>query len=178
MEEIKTKELTIARVWVNIKSRAIVETSIATVIAIAVPALLAHTPQNQFIVGPIVNAVLFWIVLRVGITNALFIAVIPSMIALFRGMLPPTAAMVIPFIILGNCAMILAFSYLKTSLWLRVVASSILKTLVIFLPALLLFNLSSTISFMMSWPQLLTAIVGGFIAVKLSGYLSGKGNNT
>ncbi|MFH1183231.1 MAG: hypothetical protein V1690_03140 [Candidatus Moraniibacteriota bacterium] len=165
MGEIKTNELAIARVWVNIKSRAIVETSIATVVAVIVPALLAHTPQNQFIVGPIVNAVLFWVALRVGITNALFIAVIPSLIALFRGMLPPTAAMFIPFIILGNCAMILAFSLIKSKLWLRVAASSVLKTLVIFLPTWLLLNLSSPVSFMMSWPQLVTAIVGGLIVV-------------
>jgi hypothetical protein len=176
--ENNNKELAIARVWVNIKSRAIAETSIATVIAVIVPAILAHTPQNQFIVGPIVNAVLFWVALRVGITNALFIAVIPSLIALFRGMLPPTAAMVIPFIILGNCTMILVFTLIKSKLWLRVLASSVLKTLVIFLPAWLLFNLSSTVSFMMSWPQLLTAVVGGFIAVKLSGYLNSRGSNT
>jgi len=176
--ETKTTELAISRVWVNLKSRAVVETAIATVIAVITPALLAHTPQNQFIVGPIVNAVLFWVALRVGVTNALLIAVLPSLIALFRGLLPPTAAAVVPFIILGNCALILTFSLIKTNLWFRVIAGSVVKTLIIFLPVWLFLNSSSLVSFMMSWPQLLTAIIGGFIAVKFSGYLSSKGSNT
>ena len=173
---MNTKEFAITQVWVNLKSRAIVATSIATIIAVIVPALLAHTPQNQFIVGPIVNAVLFCVAFRVGVTNALFIAVIPSLIALFRGLLPPTAAAIIPFIILGNCVMILAFTYIKSSLWMRVIASSILKTLVIFLPVWLVFNSSSIVSFMMSWPQLVTAIIGGFIAIKLNAVISNKNN--
>lgn len=169
LENILTQPL------VDIRFRALTETLIATVILVIIPAIFAHTPQNQFIVGPIVNAVLFWIVLRVGVTNALFIAVIPSLIALFRGMLPPTAALVIPFIILGNCAMILAFAFVGTwhrhvqeqsaALFLRVILASVIKTLIIFLPAWLLLNLSSSVLFMMSWPQLVTAIVGGAIVI-------------
>ena len=164
----KIIEKTLALPLVNLKSRALTETFIAMLIAVIVPAILAHTPQNQFIVGPIVNAVLFWVAFRVGVTNALFIAVIPSLIALSRGMLPPTAAAAIPFIVLGNCAMILTFAFLKTQLWLRIIASAAVKTLVIFLPVLILLNLLSQISFMMSWPQLVTALVGGFIAITLS----------
>lgn len=168
MDTKKPEEMIKARVWVNIRSRAIIETFIATVIAVVVPALLAHTPQNQFIVGPIVNAVLFWVAWRIGITNALFIAVIPSLVALFRGMLPLAAAPIIPFIILGNCAMILAFTLSKSRFWLRVVVGSVLKTLVIFLPAWLLLNLSSTVLFMMSWPQLVTAVAGGFAVIGIT----------
>ncbi|MBM3256401.1 MAG: hypothetical protein FJZ04_02960 [Candidatus Moranbacteria bacterium] len=154
--------------FVNVKSRAIVETVICTIIAVVFPAIFAHAPQNQFIVGPIVNAVLFWVALRVGITNALFIAVIPSLIALFRGLLPPTSAPVVPFIILGNCAMILAFSFLKSRIWLGVFAGSTIKTLVIFLPVWLFLNSSPPVTFMMSWPQLVTAIVGGFVVIILN----------
>ena len=166
----KIAELALKQTWVNINSRAVTETAIATVIAVIVPALLAHTPQNQFIVGPIVNAVLFWVALRVGLTNALFIAVIPSLIAIFRGMLPPQAVVIIPFIILGNCAMILSFVFVGTRHWrvrtghalfLRVILASILKSLIIFLSAWLLLNLPPVVTFMMSWPQLVTAIVGG-----------------
>jgi hypothetical protein len=164
----KIAEFALSQTWVNLKSRAIVETAVCTVLAVVFPAVFAHTSQNQFIVGPIVNAILFWVALRVGLTNALFIAVIPSMIALFRGLLPPTAAAVVPFIILGNCVMIAVFSYLKTILWLRVAASSIMKSLVIFLPVLLFLNSSPLVTFMMSWPQLVTALIGGFAVIKLN----------
>lgn len=153
---------------INIRSRAIVETAIATTIAIIVPAILAHTPNNQFIVGPIVNAILFWVAFRVGLTNALFIAIIPSLMAIFRGMLPPNAALIVPFIILGNCVMILTFYSLKTKLWLRVVASSVLKSLTIFLPVFLFLNSSPAVTFMMSWPQLATAFVGGAIFILIN----------
>jgi len=170
MEKIKTAVA--ANVLANVKSRAIVETAVATVAAVLIPAIFAHTPQNQFIVGPIVNAILFWVALRVGLTNALFIAVIPSLIALFRGLLPPTAAAVVPFIILGNCAMIVAFTYIKTNLWIRVAASSIIKSLIIFLPVLLILNSSPLVTFMMSWPQLVTAFIGGFAVIKLNKFIS------
>jgi len=168
----KIKEAIVGNIFINIKSRALAETAVCTVMAVVFPAIFAHTPQNQFIVGPIVNAILFWVALRVGLTNALFIAVIPSLIALFRGLLPPTAAVVVPFIILGNCAMITVFSYLKTKLWLRVVVSSITKSLVIFLPVFLFLNSSPLITFMMSWPQLVTALIGGFAVIKLNRYFA------
>jgi len=164
----KIKEAVVSNVFVNLKSRALAETAVCTITAAVFPAIFAHTPQNQFIVGPIVNAILFWVALRVGLTNALFIAVIPSLIALFRGLLPPTAAAVVPFIILGNCAMIIAFASLKTSLWIRVTVSSIFKSLFIFLPVFFLLNSSSLVTFMMSWPQLVTALIGGFAVIKLS----------
>jgi len=165
----KIAELTISRAWVNINSRAAGETVIATVIVVIIPALLAHTPQNQFIVGPIVNAVLFWVALRIGLVNAIFIAVIPSLIALSRGLLPPQAAIMIPFIILGNCAMITTFWYFVRNKshagMLDIVISSIVKSLIIFLPVWLLLNLPPIVTFMMSWPQLVTAFVGGSIVV-------------
>jgi len=183
---------------VSFRSRAILETSIATVVAVIVPAILAHTPQNQFIVGPIINAILFWMALRVGIANALFIAVIPSMIALFRGMLPIQATTIIPFIILGNCVMILVFSLVGTrygvfgehgsmlsghsrvfgtryGAYLQIILAALAKTLVIALPAFFILNLPSTVSFMMSWPQLITAFVGGTIVIFINNRLSMKG---
>ena len=164
------------KTWVNFKARALTETAIATAIAVIVPALLAHTPQNQFIVGPIVNAVLFWVALRVGIVNAIFIAVVPSSIALLRGMLPPQAILAIPYIIAGNIAMIMTFSALagqfkkSVFLYFGVVASALVKTAVIFLPVLYLLKLTGVIAFMLSWPQLVTAVIGGFIVIKTQKY--------
>ena len=57
--------------------------------AVIFPALLAHTPQNQWITGTIVNAILFLAVWRVGLVNAAFVAALPSSIALFAVFSPP-----------------------------------------------------------------------------------------
>lgn len=168
VENVQTLSLT------NIRTRAIIETIIALAIAVITPALLAYAPQNQFVVGTIVNAVLFWVALRVGVVNALFIAVIPSLIALFRGLLPPVAVAVVPFIIFGNCALILAFSFIKANLWVRIAASSLIKSIVIFLPTFLFLESSPLVTFMMSWPQLITALAGGIIVVGLNSYLVKK----
>ncbi len=165
-----------SKTWMNVKTQALTETAIATTVAVIVPALLAHTPQNQFIVGPIVNAVLFWVALRVGIANAIFIAVVPSMIALLRGMLPPQAVLAIPYIIAGNIAMIMTFSLVVNQfkksvfLYFGVIAGALVKTAVIFLPVLYILKLTGVVAFMMSWPQLVTAIIGGLVVVRVQKY--------
>ena len=81
--------------------------------AILFPALLAHTPHNQWITGTIVNAILFLAVWRVGVVNAAFVAFLPSSIALLRGLLPAPMAILIPYIILANIILICVFYILK-----------------------------------------------------------------
>lgn len=179
MAQLKEKEAVAVwpRTWVNVKTRALAETAVATAVAVIVPALLAHTPQNQFIVGPIVNAVLFWVALRVGVVNAIFIAIIPSLMALFRGMLPPQAVLAIPYIITGNIAMIITFSALvgqakkRIFLYVGVIAGALVKTAVIFLPVLYILKLTGIVAFMMSWPQLATAIIGGLAVIGVQKYI-------
>jgi len=178
MSDNERLEKVLARPLANIQNQALVETAVCTVIAVVVPAVFAHTPSNQFIVGPVVNAILFWVALRVGIANALFIAVVPSLIALFRGLLPPSAAAAIPFIILGNCAMIITFVGIRRysvrehgcAMFLQIFLASLIKTLIIFLPVWLFLNSSSTVTLMMSWPQLATAMVGGFLVIVTNRY--------
>jgi len=166
------RSIALKKSLINVQSRALAETTIGMAIVVITPMLLAHTPGNQFIVGPIVNAVLIYLALRVGVGNAIMIAVIPSLIALFRGMLPPTAAALIPFIVMGNITLVSVFGYLKGSLIKRVTLSAIAKTLVIALPVWIGFNIAPVVKLMMSWPQLVTALAGGAIVIGINAYLS------
>jgi len=170
-KNVKAIEKVLVRKWVDVKSRAIAETAVAMGIAVSAPLFLAHTPNNQFIVGTIVNAVLFWTAYRVGLVNAVMIAAVPSLIAVFRGMLPPTAAVMIPFIIFGNISLIIAFTLIKGSLLKRVFLSSFVKTLAIFLPVWIGLNIAPMVKLMMSWPQFVTALAGGVAVIGLSKFI-------
>ncbi len=146
----------------NLKSRALTETAIVVFLTLLVPILLAHTANNQWIVGPLVNAGLFWLAFRVGIGNAVLVAFLPSLIALSRGMLPPQTIVLIPFIILGNVALIVTANYLSKKPILGVVSASLVKACLIVAPALIILPKAS-LALIFAWPQLLTALLGGVI---------------
>ena len=139
-----------------------------SLIAIAVIVPLFHC---QPITGPIVNAVLFISVALLGLPTALFICLIPSVIALSFGLLPPVLAPIIPFIMISNALLIIVFNWLRDkNYWLGVVVSSGLKAIFLFSTSSIVINLllnkavASKVAIMMSWPQLITALVGGVLA--------------
>ncbi len=118
---------------------------------------------SQFVTGPIVNAILFLSVLFLGIRVAILIAIVPSIIALFTGLLPFLLAPMIPFIITGNIILVLTFNNFKDSFLKGVLIASFLKFLFLFISGLLIIN-EVIIASMMGWAQLFTALTGGIIA--------------
>ena len=158
-------ERTLAFPVATYRTRELAETMIYTVLAIAAPAILAHTPNNQWITGTIVNALLFIACFRVGIVNAIFIGLLPSAIALMRGLLPLPMVAMLPYIMIGNAAMVSAFGLIKIKSFLtRAMIASVLKFGVIFGAVSLLVTVPHQIAIMMGWPQLITALAGGLIA--------------
>jgi hypothetical protein len=133
--------------------------------AVIFPALLAHTPHNQWITGTIVNAVLFLAVWRVGLVNATLIAALPSSIALVRGLLPAPMAVLIPYIILSNIILIAAFYALKKYPLAGIISASLVKFLFLFLITSYFIKIATPLLVMMHWPQLVTALAGGLIAI-------------
>ncbi len=130
--------------------------------------LLGH---QQFIAGPFVNAILFISVIVLNTESAIIIGLFPSLYALSVGILPPVLAPMIPFIMLGNAILVMAFNHLrKINFWFGMVASSFLKFAFLFASSTIVVNLivkkeiASSAATMMSWPQFLTAILGGIIA--------------
>ena len=127
--------------------------------------------RSQIITGSIVNAVLFISVIVLGLKFAIIISVIPSIIALFTGILSPILMPLIPYIILSNVILVYSFYLLKDkNYWLSVIVSSFLKFLFLFtisnfmIKFIIKEDIIKNIAVIMSYPQLITALMGGFIA--------------
>lgn len=160
--------MSITKVLTIKKEQVFTLTQFVTLIAVSV---LAPLFLHQAITGPIVNAVLFISVVILGPQNAVLIGLLPSLIALSIGLLPPVLAPMIPFIMVSNTLLILVFSYLrKRNYWLGITSASILKFVFLFstssivIDLLLKKEIAPKVAMMMSWPQFLTALGGGIIA--------------
>lgn len=134
-------------------------------------ASLAPLFGQQIITGSIVNATLFISVLLLGSRAAFFVGLVPSVIALSTGLLPAVLAPMIPFIMIGNSILILTFDYLKDkNYWLAIIVSSLFKFVFLFSTSSIVINLLlnkalvQSVVLMMSWPQFLTALLGGSMA--------------
>jgi len=159
------------------KSLVITRTSVVEFVLLLGVAIAAPLFHNQFITGPIVNATLLAAVVLVGTQGAIFICLIPSVIALSIGTLPAVLAPMIPFIMIGNVILVVTFGYLRSkNYWLGLVSGSILKFAFLFGTSSIVINLlanqkvAANVAVMMSWPQLVTALAGGLIAY---GFLRG-----
>lgn len=125
----------------------------------------------QPVSGPIVNAILFLSTYFFVLRDCYLLALIPSLIAAVSGLLPAPLIPMIPYIIVSNFILIFIFAKLKTNnYWLAVIVSSLAKFLFLFSISTFFMQLffkkelPLKIAQMMSWPQLVTAIVGGIIA--------------
>lgn len=142
---------------------------------VAIPPLFLHT---QWFTGPLVNAVLLLCFLFVGRSEAIFLGLVPSTIALSTGILPAPLAPMVPFIMVSNALYVLTFSLLyKKNFLFAVGVASVLKFLFLvtvstfLLKNLLADGLFQKVVMMMSWPQLITALIGGVIAYGIFRFL-------
>lgn len=134
-------------------------------------AIFAPLLQHQLITGAIVNAALFLATALLGVSSALIIALLPSVISLAVGLLPKILLPMIPFIVLGNGILIVVFALLKQkNYWLSVLSASLLKFLFLWSASSLIIKffiaqkVAAKIAIMFSWPQLITALSGGIAA--------------
>ena len=136
-------------------------------LSIFLPSLI----NQQAITGPLINAILLIAAVQLGLSSAITIGLIPSVVALSRGLLPLALAPVVPFIMLSNALYVILFAQFKnTSFSLAVLLAAVSKFVLLYavsqglLASLLPQQFLSSASQMMSWPQLITALVGGLIA--------------
>ncbi|MBD3238427.1 MAG: ECF transporter S component [Candidatus Moranbacteria bacterium] len=167
-KNLKTKVANLKLIRYNLS--ALAETMAYLGLAIAVPFIFAHTPQNQWITGTLVNTILIIACVRTGLINAAFIAAVPSVIALLRGLLPLPMAAALPYIIISNILMIMIFSRLfQRNRVFAVISASFAKFLFLFSISSLLIadKLPQKFAYMLSLPQLITALAGGLLAMLL-----------
>lgn len=132
---------------------------------------VAPLVKQQLIVGPIVNATLFISAATIGTAGAIMVGLVPSVISLSVGLLPPVLAPVIPFIMISNALLVSVFAiFRKRNFFLGIVAASVVKYLFLYATSSMVISLllkkevASSVAQMMSWPQLVTALAGGVLA--------------
>ena len=143
-------------------------------ILLALVIVLPGFIHNQWITGPIVNAALILAAVCVGPMEAVVLGLMPSTMALSSGLLPLPLAPMVPFIIIGNAILILSFQYLAVSNYaLRILVAAFLKSaFLIFSVTFLMDKLFEkeflgNLLLMMSWPQFVTALIGGLVVYPL-----------
>lgn len=133
--------------------------------------------KNQFVVGSIINAALFLSTAMIGLRYAILLCFIPSLIASFIGILSLSLLPLIAFIMLANIILVLTFNFLKENSYIKaMVIASLLKCLFLILVvivALEMCDFSSMLLAVLTWPQVITALLGSLIAssiLKIKGY--------
>ncbi|MGE4282520.1 MAG: ECF transporter S component [Clostridia bacterium] len=125
--------------------------------------------HSQFIIGSLVNATLIIAAATVNLYAGLLIAVATPVVAFLQNQLP--LPVLIPIVVLGNAAIIITYYLLrKSNQFAAVVAGALAKYaffVVAFQASLRLFNIKipAKIVASFSWPQLVTALIGGIVAV-------------
>ena len=173
-------KVVIVQTWLNALSIKLKLSLLFSFLIFFIPAFV----HQQFLTGPIVNALLILSFLYLGKSQAFFLALIPSTVALSRGLLPLALAPMVPFIMISNCLYILVFAQLQTQNQIKnllaILLASAIKTLfLISISKLLMVNilaasLAAKVVVMMSWPQLWTAVVGGSMTLLISNALKKK----
>jgi len=126
--------------------------------------------MSVFFIGSLVNACLLIAVDCAGIKSAITIAILAPIIAYFQQLL--FMPIFIMPIAIGNILYVLIFTLKgKWSYWLAVGMAAVIKTSFLYASFLWLTafiampsSVIKGIIFIMSWPQLVTAGLGGFIA--------------
>ena len=140
------------------------------------PILASSTPQSLFVIGTLVNLVLVISVDFAGAWAAMFIGVCTPVIAWMQGHL--AFEIMIPIVVAGNIVFSTLYFYIKDkNKYLGIIGGAIVKFVIFILtmPALIsifLFDkpekVQSLIQYNFSWPQLVTALIGGFLAIIIS----------
>lgn len=164
-----------------LKERAIAEIDSAKIfkfltVAIAIT-VLPFFIHSQWLTGPIVNALLVIALFAVGIRSALFLCLLPSLMALAGGLIPAVLAPVVPFVMISNAIFVICidriYNFVKNSnygYWLGIFSGAFLKFIFLFFSVslitklLLKQELAIKVVQMMSWPQFATALTGGMLA--------------
>ncbi len=140
-----------------------------TAILLAIALVFQMGGFPQFITGPLVNTVLYLAAMIVGWQGGMLIGILTPVIASIRGILPPPLTPLIPFIALGNSVLIILFFWLQSkNKIVGIIIASCVKFLLLAGAVKLLVQVPPAIAQMMSFPQLITALAGGAIALLLA----------
>lgn len=139
----------------------------------------------QPLTGPIINMMLILTTLVISPLAGCLLGLITPLVAALRGQLPPLLIPMVPFIVLSNASLIVAFYTLRRLLskwlndknvllsipaWIGLIFGASVKFMMLyyvvrfFLPFYLGKDIPSAVIAAMSLPQFITALVGGVFA--------------
>lgn len=165
------------------QKRTLLIARLAVVLAATMVIQIAGLPQP--ITGPLINTVLFLTAAWFGIFAGIILGCLTPIAALIRGQLPPVLAPMVPFIAVGNAVLVLVFILISAKIkfhfksfqvmkeYAGIFFAAVGKFLFLFLsvkfilPIVLNVKLSDKIAFLMTTPQLITAFIGGILALIL-----------
>jgi hypothetical protein len=157
----------------------VVRSGMFLALAIAIQLIGKFAPGlSQYVVGPGINAVLLMAAFACGTGWGIAIGILTPITAWLVGQLAQALAPFIPFIIIGNVIFIMFFGilrrYKKWGIYVGWIAGAVCKFLFLYLAATKLINvfgivlpgkLVKVLAVSMGIPQLITALVGGFVAI-------------
>lgn len=162
------------------KIRLICRTAIFIALLVAVQ--YVTRTMGQYVTGSLVNLILIASALLCGVWGGVAVAVLSPVFAFLLG-IGPAFIQVVPAIMLGNLVLVLVWSLLagrrECPLWRYIaalIAGAVAKFLVLYLvivrwlvPMVLALNekQQAVLSASFSFPQLITAAIGGVLAVLL-----------
>lgn len=137
-------------------------------------------PVSVFVVGSLVNAALIVAASTVGIAGGVFISMAAPVVAFLQGHLPPLIPM-IPIVAMGNALIVVVYGLLeRRNPYAAVVLGAVVKAAFLFGAVQLFVRVAGVqppivkaLSFSFSWPQLVTAVIGGTVAVQVLRLLPG-----
>lgn len=157
----------------SLKVRLITRTAILLALTIVFQTLGRHIPlgaNSQFVVGPLVNACLLIGTAVVGIWGGTIIALVSPFGAILTGASIPLPFA--PFIAVGNFLLVLIFYLFRKKKIAGIITGALLKFLFLLASVnffVWLMNIPEKKAVGMiaafSWPQLVTAIIGGAIVL-------------
>ncbi|MDF2988163.1 MAG: hypothetical protein K0R50_3673 [Eubacterium sp.] len=156
------------------KIRMITRTAVLLAVVVVVQIAGRSLPNSNFIVGPLVNMCLLVAAMTAGVAGGITIAILSPFTSLINNNAPVAAALLpfAPVIAVANIIFVLAFYLLyNKNKYVGLAVAALLKFGVLFLAIRLFLNIFSFPKFtarlleMFSWPQLITALVGGIVAI-------------
>lgn len=160
------------------KKRTLYIVRTAAMLALLLVLQFATKPLGQLVTGSCVNMVLITTVLATGLQTGLEVAVLSPFVA-FLLQIAPMPIVLVPGVAVGNVVMVLGCHYLSKLLrgkFLRYAAAALasgLKFLVLWLVMTKLLipfsglpaQQAAVLTASFTWPQLITALIGSFVAV-------------
>lgn len=158
------------------KKRILWITRTAVFIALLVALQFVTSSMSQFVTGSVVNLILILSVMVGGLATGITVAALSPVFAFLLG-IGPKLVPIIPFIIVGNIVIVLVWYFIagrgKTLSTPRNILAAVVGALakfgVLYLGVVViaprLFTVPEPMLVMFSYPQLITAAIGGAVAV-------------